>query len=131
MAGRYNYLMNARCLEGFTRYKWAKLGRVGAAQGSSAIDELGRLFTWGQNYWGQSGQGDPCYLGGNLSRPWLQDIEVATQVLPYTDFIKVCSGEVSSKPFFPIIYFPSGIRTKVWFLSSTIIYGKSFFCPLS
>lgn len=54
----YTYLRNAKCIDGFPRCWWKSLGRNQASQNSSAIDELGRLFTWGQNYWGQSGQGD-------------------------------------------------------------------------
>ena len=92
----YNHLMNARCLDGFPRCKWAKLGRTGASQASVAIDELGRLFTWGQNYWGQCGQGDPCWSAGVELHPELEEIEFATQLGAERNWIKSTSGEYSS-----------------------------------
>lgn len=81
----YRLLMNAECPREFLRYKWVSLGRTQASQGSNAIDELGRMFTWGQNGNGQSGQGDsesyiPC----------------ATQLGSATNWVKASSGEIST-----------------------------------
>ncbi len=93
----FEAIRNAKCLDGFPRCKWAKLGRTGASQASVAIDEKGRLFSWGQNYWGQSGQGDPCYLNpGSITRREFINIEYATQLTHFSDFVKSCSGEVAS-----------------------------------
>lgn len=93
----YDMFRNGKCEGDCLRYKWAKLGRTWGSQASVAIDELGRLFSWGQNYWGQSGQGDRCWGGGsNYNRPDLVEIELATQLTDMKGFVKSCSGEVSS-----------------------------------
>ena len=92
----YNHLMNAECLYGFKRYKWACLGRTMASQDSVTIQFQSRQLTWGQNYYGQSGQGDPCWLGGNYTNSAKHNIEYATQLTHFSDFIKSCSGEIGS-----------------------------------
>ena len=92
----YNMIRNGKCPDGFGRVRWLCLGRTGASQASVAIDEDGRLYTWGQNYWGQSGQGDCCWLAGNETHPELEEIEWATQLTHFSDFIKSCSGESAS-----------------------------------
>lgn len=93
----YRFLMNGECLREFLRYKWVSLGRTQASQGSNGIDELGRMFTWGQNYNAQSGQGNCEFISsGNYGKPDLVDIECATQLGSATNWIKSCSGELST-----------------------------------
>ena len=82
----YTLLTNS-CPEGFYRCHWSKLGRISCTQASAAIDERGRLFTWGQNYWGQCGQGDKSID----SR--LHEIEFCTQLTNAENWIKVGGGE--------------------------------------
>lgn len=81
----YEFLMNAECPREFLRYKWVSLGRTQASQSSNGIDELGRMITWGQNGYGRSGQGD-----SEISIP------CATQLGSATNWIKACSGEIST-----------------------------------
>jgi len=93
----YSMIRNGKCLEGFGRCKWKSLGRTGASQSSNAIDERGRLFTWGQNNVGESGQGNPRYISyQNYERPDLLRIERATQLGYAENWVKACSGEEST-----------------------------------
>lgn len=93
----YRFLMNAECPNEFTRYKWVSLGRTQASQSSNGIDELGRIFTWGQNHSGQCGQGNPEYIApGTWGKPDLENIECATQLGSATNWVKSCSGELST-----------------------------------
>lgn len=92
----YRFLMNAECPREFLRYKWVSLGRTQASQGSNGIDELGRMFTWGVNNTGESGQGNPKYSPGNFSAPRLVMIECATQLGSASNWIKASSGENST-----------------------------------
>jgi len=86
----YNHLMNAKCLDGFKRYKWSHFGRCQSAQASLAIDELGRLFAWGRNLDGQCGMGNPAV------NPERDFFEYATQVGSEEDWLKAGGGEYSS-----------------------------------
>lgn len=77
--------MNGECESTLLRYKWVSLGRTQASQSSNGIDELGRMFTWGQDREGQSGQ------GGLIS-----GVECATQLGSATNWVKASSGEKST-----------------------------------
>lgn len=92
----YNFMKNG-CADGFKRYKWSQFGRCQASQASAAIDEVGRLFTWGRNQGGQCGQGDydPEDVGGYGSSPQLIQIELATQIGTQTNWLKASAGEIS------------------------------------
>lgn len=80
---------NTKCYTGYKRYKWDKIGRCQATQASLAIDELGRLFAWGQNSVGQCGQGDPNIYDDR----W--EFEYCTQIGDKQDWIGVGGGELS------------------------------------
>ena len=93
----YNFLKNG-CRDGFRRYKWSQCG-IGEGQSSLAIDELGRLFAWGQNYDHQCGIFPTAALDfGTYSLtgmpPLYDDIEVPTRILlKHKRFIKCGSNE--------------------------------------
>ena len=86
----YRLERNGKCEDGFKRCKWASLGRTMASQSSNAIDELGRIFTWGRNYYSQCGQGP------GTSNDYLTYIEFATQLGSANNWVKACSGELST-----------------------------------
>jgi len=86
----YALVRNGWCEDGFKRCKWSSLGRTMASQSSNAIDERGRMFTWGQNYYSQSGQG----LG--IPAGELSQIEYATQIGAESNWVKAESGELST-----------------------------------
>jgi alpha-tubulin suppressor-like RCC1 family protein len=75
-------------------YSWAKVF-VGFAS-STAIDENGRIFTWGQNFEGFCGQGDPEWVSPSYLHPELVDIESPTQVGTSSNWVKADSGELST-----------------------------------
>jgi len=85
----YDILKNAKCDIGSPRDRWAKLGRNQSSQCSSAIDEYGRLFTWGQNYYGQSGQ------GSRLEDSSKYEIEFCSQIGAERNWVKVMGQEYS------------------------------------
>ena len=93
--GKYTRILNARCIGDTRRCRWTALGRGSMCQTMFAIDERGRGFTWGQNYAGTQGHGDPDWISSmNWTYPDLVDIEFATQLLPNSGpWVKSDAGE--------------------------------------
>lgn len=86
----YDFVRNG-CECGYKRYNWTSLGRTQSGQASLAIDELGRLFSWGQNAYGQAGHGD------RTISEVMRYIEWATQLGTMRNWLKASCNEFGSR----------------------------------
>lgn len=87
---------NGECwwCEGLTFVKTADLAQDGPAGAALAIDEYGRLWSWGKNDDGTCGQGNPYYsCDTGFTSPNDRYFPVPTLVSDKSDWVKIQAGE--------------------------------------